>query len=99
MYYNNETIVYFNGEWLKAKDVMVSPYVQVMHYGSGVFEGIRSYATPDGPRVFKSEEHYKRLLYSAEKMHLKFDYTPEQLTQITYELLEKNNLSNAYIRP
>ena len=48
MYYNNETIVYFNGEWLKAKDVMVSPYIQVMHYGSGVFEGIRSYATPDG---------------------------------------------------
>jgi len=99
MYYNDETIVFFNGEWLKAKDLMISPYVQVMHYGSGVFEGIRSYATPDGTRIFKSEEHYKRLLYSAEKMHLKFDYKTEELTKLTYELLEKNKLGNAYIRP
>lgn len=99
MYYNNNTVVFFNGEWVKAKDLMVSPYVQVMHYGSGVFEGIRSYATPDGTRVFKSYEHYKRLLYSAEKMYLKVNYTAEEFTQLTYQLLEKNNLSNAYIRP
>jgi branched-chain amino acid aminotransferase len=99
MYYNDNTVVFFNGEWVKAKDLMVSPYVQVMHYGSGVFEGIRSYATPDGTRVFKSDEHYKRLLYSAEKMYLKVNYTAEDFTQLTYQLLEKNNLSNAYIRP
>ena len=99
MYYNNNTVVFFNGEWVIAKDLMVSPYVQVMHYGSGVFEGIRSYATPDGTRVFKSDEHYKRLLYSAEKMYLKVNYTAEDFTQLTYQLLEKNNLSNAYIRP
>jgi branched-chain amino acid aminotransferase len=99
MYYNDNTVVFFNGEWVKAKDLMISPYVQVMHYGSGVFEGIRSYATPDGTRVFKSDEHYKRLLYSAEKMYLKVNYTAEDFTQLTYQLLEKNNLSNAYIRP
>ncbi len=99
MYYNDNTVVFFNGEWVKAKDLMVSPYVQVMHYGSGVFEGIRSYATPDGTRIFKSDEHYKRLLYSAEKMHLKVNYSAEEFTQLTYQLLEKNNLSNAYIRP
>ena len=99
MYYNENTVVYFNGEWLKAKDLMVSPYVQTMHYGSGVFEGIRSYATPDGTRVFKSDEHYKRLLHSAEKMHLKVDLSAEKFTALTYQLLEKNNLSNAYIRP
>ena len=99
MYYNDNTVVFFNGEWVKAKDLMVSPYVQVMHYGSGVFEGIRSYATPDGTRFFKSDEHYKRLLYSAEKMYLKVNYTAEDFTQLTYQLLEKNNLSNAYIRP
>ena len=89
MYYNDNTVVFFNGEWVKAKDLMVSPYVQVMHYGSGVFEGIRSYATPDGTRVFKSDEHYKRLLYSAEKMYLKVNYTAEEFTQLTYQLLEK----------
>jgi len=99
MYYNNETEVFFNGDWLKAKDVMVSPYVQTMHYGSGAFEGIRSYETPDGTRIFKSEEHYKRLLYSAEKMYLKVNYSVEELTSLTYQLLKKNNLGNAYIRP
>ena len=99
MYYNNNTVVFFNGEWVKAKDLMVSPYVQVVHYGSGVFEGIRSYATPDGTRIFKSKEHYERLLFSAEKMYLKVNYTAEEFTQLTYQLLGKNNLSNAYIRP
>lgn len=99
MYYNNDTEVFFNGEWLKAKDVMVSPYVQTMHYGSGAFEGIRSYETPDGTRIFKAEEHYKRLLYSAEKMYLQVNYSVEELTSLTYQLLKKNNLGNAYIRP
>ena len=99
MYYNENTVVFFNGEWKKAQDLKVSPFVQTLHYGSGVFEGIRSYATPDGTRIFKSEEHYKRLLYSADKMHLKVNYTIDELTQLTYQLLEKNNLGNAYIRP
>jgi branched-chain amino acid aminotransferase len=99
MYYNENTIVFFNGDWLKSKDLYVSPYAQVMHYGSGVFEGIRAYETPDGTRIFKSKEHYERLLFSAKKMHLKVNYNEEQFTQLTYQLLEKNNLSNAYIRP
>jgi len=99
MYYNNDTEVFFNSEWLKAKDVMISPYVQTMHYGSGAFEGIRSYETPDGTRIFKAEEHYKRLLYSAEKMYLKVNYSVDELTSLTYQLLKKNNLGNAYIRP
>lgn len=99
MYYNDNTVIFFNGQWLKAQDLKVSPYVQTLHYGSGVFEGIRSYETPDGTRIFKSEEHYKRLLYSAEKMHLKVDYTADEFTKLTYELLKQNNLGNAYIRP
>jgi branched-chain amino acid aminotransferase len=99
MYYNDNTEVFFNGEWLKAKDLMVSPYAQTMHYGSGAFEGIRSYETPDGTRIFKAEEHYKRLLYSAERMYLKVNYSVDELTSLTYQLLKKNNLGNAYIRP
>ena len=99
MYYNSSTEVFYDGRWLKAQDLTISPYVQTMHYGSGVFEGIRSYETPDGTRIFKSEEHYKRLLYSAEKMHLKVPYTYDEFTNFTYQLLEKNNLKNAYIRP
>lgn len=99
MYYNENTVVFFDGEWVKAQNLAVSPYNQTMHYGSGVFEGIRSYATPDGTRVFKSEEHYERLLHSAKMMHLKVNYTAQEFTNLTYELLKRNNLGNAYIRP
>ncbi len=99
MYYNDETIIYLDGEWLKAKETSTSLYSQTLHYGSGVFEGIRSYKTEDGAKVFKAKEHYERLLYSAEKMHIQLQYSVEELTALTYQLLEKNNLENAYIRP
>jgi branched-chain amino acid aminotransferase len=99
MYYNENTEVFLNGKWLKASDATTSLYGQTLHYGNGVFEGIRSYNTEDGTQVFKAKEHYERLLYSAEKMHINLNYSVEELTELTYELLERNNLSNAYIRP
>lgn len=99
MYYNENTVLFLDGKWVKAKDSHTNLYSQTLHYGAGVFEGIRSYKTEDGPKIFKAKAHYERLKYSAEKMHIKLDYSVEQLTQLTYELLEKNNLENAYIRP
>jgi branched-chain amino acid aminotransferase len=99
MYYTDETIVFLNGDYVKAKDAKVGLFNQTMHYGNGVFEGIRSYETPDGTRIFKAKEHYDRLHYSAEKMHISLNYSSEELEQITYRLLELNNLSDAYIRP
>lgn len=99
MYFNDSTVVFFNGEFLKAKDVNVSPYNQTMHYGNGVFEGIRAYNTPDGTRIFKAKEHYERLNYSCEKMYIPFAYSTQELERITYKLLRLNNLTDAYIRP
>ena len=99
MYYTDETIIFLNGEYVKAKDAKVGLYNQTMHYGNGVFEGIRSYETPDGTRIFKAKEHYDRLHYSADKMHISLRYSTEELEQITYRLLELNGLSDAYIRP
>lgn len=99
MYYNENTIVYLNGEWIKAKDATTSLYDQTLHYGNGVFEGIRSYQTEDGVRIFKAKEHFERLISSAEKMHIKLDLSVEELTDLSYELLEKNKLGDAYLRP
>jgi branched-chain amino acid aminotransferase len=99
MYYNEETVVFLNGEFLKAKDAVAGVYNQTMHYGNGVFEGIRSYDTPDGTRIFKAKEHYDRLHYSAKMMHIELPYTSEELEKITYQVLEKNDLKDAYIRP
>jgi branched-chain amino acid aminotransferase len=99
MYYTDTTTLFLNGRWLLAAEASTDLYSQTLHYGNGVFEGIRAYATEDGIRVFKAEEHYERLLQSAKLMHISVDYTVEELVALTYELLEKNNFSNAYIRP
>lgn len=99
MYYNESTYVFLNGKWLKASEANASLYSQTLHYGHGVFEGIRSYKTEFGPQIFKGIEHYNRLLESASKMELEVPYSANQLLLITNDLLEKNNLENAYIRP
>lgn len=99
MYFNDETIIFLDGKYVKAADAGVNLYNQTMHYGNGVFEGIRSYATEEGTKIFKSKEHYDRLHYSAEKMHIKLNYTVEELEAISYEVLKRNNLTDAYLRP
>ncbi|MTI32515.1 branched-chain amino acid transaminase [Xanthovirga aplysinae] len=100
MYYNDQTILFLDGEWLKASEAKADLFNQTLHYGSGVFEGIRSYKTAeDSVHIFKAEEHYERLLYSAKKMHIEMRYSVRELVEITYDLLKKNKLSDAYIRP
>lgn len=99
MYYSDNTKVFLNGNFLPAKDAQASLFGQSLHYGSGVFEGIRSYNTEEGTKVFKAEEHYQRLLFSAKKSHIKFEYDVEDLISITNQLLRMNDLSDAYIRP
>jgi branched-chain amino acid aminotransferase len=99
MYYNQDTIVYFNGKFIKAAEATTTVYGQSLHYGYGVFEGIRSYATANGSKIFKAEEHYDRFKYSADAVNIPYNYSSQELIDITYELLERNNLSDAYIRP
>lgn len=99
MYYNENTVVYLNKNWIMASEAKTDLYAQSLHYGNGVFEGIRAYDTEDGVQIFKAKEHFERLLYSAEKMHIKLNYSLEELIEIAYQLLDKNNLKNAYIRP
>lgn len=97
-YFNNNTVLFLNGKFVKASDATASLYNQTMHYGNGVFEGIRSYDTEDGTRIFKAKEHFDRLHYSAKMMHINLPYSSAELEAITYELLRRNNLTDAYIR-
>lgn len=99
MYANENTWVYLNDGFKQVKDVGASLFSQTLHYGNGVFEGIRAYDTEEGAFVFKAKEHYERLLYSAQKMGIQINYSVEELIALTYELLEKNELNDAYIRP
>ena len=99
MYYNESTIVYLNGEFIKATDATVNPYDQTLHYGYGAFEGIRAYQTQNGVRIFKAKEHYDRLKFSCESVGIPYPYENQELIDITYELLERNGFTDAYIRP
>ena len=99
MYYNNNTIIYFNGNFVKASEASTNLYGQSLHYGYAVFEGIKSYKTDGGTKIFKAKEHYDRLRRSAELMHMPFNYTTDELTALSYEVLELNGLSDAYLRP
>jgi len=98
-YYNNETILYYNGSFQNATNAHTNLYSQTLHYGYGVFEGIRAYETANGTKIFKAKEHYERLIASARMMSIPFEYTVEQMTEITYEVLKRNNFKDAYIRP
>ena len=100
MYYNEETVIYLNGKIVKSSEAKTDLYGQTLHYGYGVFEGIRSYKTADGEtKIFKAVEHYERLKHSAIAMNMPYHWSAEELIEITYEVLRKNNLQNAYIRP
>lgn len=99
-YYNENTILYFNGKLVKASEARFDFYSQSLQYGYAVFEGIRSYRTADGrTKIFKAEPHFDRLRNSAEAMNLPYNWDRDELIAATYTLLEKNKLENAYIRP
>lgn len=99
-YYNNETIIYLNGDYVKAAEAKMDFYSQSLHYGYSVFEGIRSYKTATGEtKIFKKVEHFERLKNSADALNMPYHWTNEELIEATYEVLKKNNLQDAYIRP
>lgn len=99
-YYNENTVVYWNGEIVKASEAKMDLYSQSLHYGYSVFEGIRSYKTANGEtKIFKEVEHYDRLRASAEALNMPYHWTTQQLIDATYEVLKRNNLQDAYIRP
>ena len=99
LYHTNKTLLFFNGEFRKVVDFSISPYNQTLHYGYGVFDGIRAYRTKQGPHLFKVRRHFERLVKSAEKMELKLKYSAQDLINYAYELVERNNMEEAYIRP
>jgi branched-chain amino acid aminotransferase len=99
MYYNESSQVYLDGKWLQPRDLGCSMYSQSLHYGGGVFEGIRAYQTDSGPRVYRGREHYERLATSCRRMHINLPYSVDQLLALSDELLQRNGLTDAYIRP
>jgi branched-chain amino acid aminotransferase len=91
--------IWKNGEFVPWKDAQVHVLTHGLHYGSGVFEGIRCYETERGSAIFRHADHLARLEKSAELYYMELPYSSEQIREATHELLRRNGLRSAYIRP
>ncbi|MCU1398601.1 MAG: ilvE [Acidimicrobiales bacterium] len=91
--------IWMNGELVDWDKAQVHILTHTLHYGTGVFEGIRAYATPDGPAVFRLTDHIKRLFNSARIMDMDMPYTVDELIEATKATVASTGLDACYIRP
>jgi branched-chain amino acid aminotransferase len=91
--------IWMNGELIDWADAKVHVGAHGLHYGTGVFEGIRCYETERGPSVFRLAEHLQRLHDSARLLHMELPYTVDELRTATHDLVGANGLPECYIRP
>lgn len=91
--------IWKNGQFIPWEDATVHITAHALHYGSSVFEGIRAYATPQGPSVFRLEPHMKRMLNSAKILRMEIPYTLDELNEAVLETVRRNNHEACYIRP
>lgn len=92
-------VVWHDGEFIKWNDARVHVMSHVLHYGSSIFEGIRCYATNDGPAIFRLREHLQRFLNSAKIYRMDHTWNLDQLCDASIELVRRSGLDQCYIRP
>jgi branched-chain amino acid aminotransferase len=92
-------LIWHNGELVAWEDAKVHVLTHGLHYGTGVFEGIRAYETAQGTAVFRLREHLERLFRSAELYYMPLPFTLDELRSATHELISANELRECYIRP
>ena len=91
--------IWFDGEMIDWQDANTHLLTHTLHYGLGVFEGVRAYSTQKGPSIFRLDDHTNRLFKSAETVNMKIPYSKEVLNSAHQEVIKVNNLKEAYIRP
>jgi branched-chain amino acid aminotransferase len=96
---NQTELIWQNGEFVAWEDAKVHVLTHGLHYGTGVFEGIRCYETDRGPAIFRHLDHLDRLERSAKLYYMDMPFSAEQLRAATHELITRNEMSSCYIRP
>src|SRR5579859_1851817 len=91
--------IWMDGELIDWADAKIHILTHTLHYGCGVFEGIRAYATARGPAVFRLTDHIVRLFNSARIFMIDIPFTPEQIVDAVKETVRVNNVEACYIRP
>ena len=100
MFVNTEKkLIWKNGSFNNWDDTNIHILSHTLHYGTGVFEGVRAYKTSDGPAIFRLKEHTSRLFNAADKINIKIPFSEDEINIAQCEILNKNNLEEGYIRP
>ena len=100
MFINTENkLIWKNGSFQKWDDTNVHILSHTLHYGTGVFEGVRAYDTPNGPAIFRLKEHTNRLFDAAKKINIEVPFELDEIIDAQCETLNKNQLNAGYIRP
>lgn len=96
---DRDGFIWLDGQWLPWREATVHALTHTLHYGYGCFEGIRAYATPNGPALFRLNEHLRRLEDSAHILAIDLPYDRATLSQACREAVSRNGLASAYVRP
>jgi branched-chain amino acid aminotransferase len=91
--------IWFNGKFVRWQQAKIHILTHALHYGSGVFEGIRCYKTKNGPAVFRLKEHIQRLFNSAKFLEMKIPFSKREIQKAILELIKLNKVEECYIRP
>jgi len=94
-----EGFIWFDGQLVPWQDANIHVLTHSLHYGMGIFEGLRAYPTPRGPAIFRLEDHTDRFFRSAHIMNMPMPFDKKTLNDAQCEVIVKNNLSAGYIRP
>ena len=95
----NLKYIWKNGSYEKWDESSVHILSHTVHYGTGVFEGVRAYETEKGAAIFRLEDHTKRLFEAAKKINIEVPYSQDELNKVQKDIFLKNNLSEGYLRP
>jgi branched-chain amino acid aminotransferase len=95
----NADLIWMNGEFVAWEDAKVHVLTHALHYGTGVFEGIRAYETERGTAIFRHADHLDRLENSCRLYYMDLPYPKERLREATHELIVRNGFKSCYIRP
>lgn len=96
---DREGVIWFDGKMVDWKDAKIHVLTHTLHYGMGVFEGVRAYDTEEGTAIFRLEEHTDRLFRSAHIMNMEMPFTKDEIKAAQIAAVKDNNLPSAYIRP
>jgi len=96
---DRDGLIWFDGKMVPWREANVHVLTHTLHYGMGVFEGVRAYKTDQGAAIFRLDQHSRRLLDSAKIMNMDIPYSLEELNEAQKKAVRENNLDSAYLRP